>query len=228
MVGCLLPLALQSCGSAYCFFDPLIRHRYGVDHRASQLFGKLCRIYRISFFIVYIAFVKSHYHGYTQFQKLCGKEKAPAEVRGIHYVDDGIGMLVLYIAACYALLRSERRHGICSRQIHRYDLLAAFVVCLLYRTFFSVHRHAGPVSDLFVPSRQRIIHGGLAAVGISCQCYTHFFLPPLYLVVLYLAISDLYRSSELGIYVISCVLYGYYKVSFSVDYGDTLSAVASQ
>ena len=174
MVGCLLPLALQSCGSAYCFFDPLIRHRYGIDDRATQLFGKLCRIYRISFFIVYIAFVKSHYHGYPQFQKLCGKEKAPAEVRGIHYVDDGIGMLVLYIAACYALLRSERRHGICSRQIHRYDLLAAFVVCLLYRTFFSVHRHAGPVSDLFVPSRQRIIHGGLAAVGISCQCYTHF------------------------------------------------------
>ena len=49
-----------------------------------------------------VTLIKSNNNGNAKFQKLCGKEKAAAQIVRIHDIDNDIGIFILYIRACNA------------------------------------------------------------------------------------------------------------------------------
>ena len=88
-------------------------------------------------------------------------------------------MFIFNIGTCDALLRCEGRHGVSTGQIDCDQFLCAIIEILLDVKFFFVYRNTCPVTNTFISACERIVHGGLTAVGIPRQCNSHFSVPPM-------------------------------------------------
>ena len=139
---------------------------------------------------VHIALIKCHHHGDAQLQQLRGKEQAAAQIGSVHNIDDGIGIGLLHERGGDALLGSKGGHGVSARQVHCQQLLRAAVKALFNRRDLFLYRHACPVAHTLVASGQGVIHGGLSAVGIACQCDFHNFSRSLFFCLYRLAIAN--------------------------------------
>ena len=172
IVGCLLALALQGNGGLHQLLQTLSSNGGRLHHGAAQGFGQLLHMDVGVLLGDDVGLVQRHHHGDAQLQQLGGKEQAAAEVGGIDDVDDGVDVLILDVGAGHVLLRSKRRHGVSTGQVHGDKLLIAGVD-LLDGGFLAVNGDTGPVADLLIPAGEGIVHGGLAAVGITGKSNSH-------------------------------------------------------
>ena len=147
--------------------------RNGLDHRTAQLFGQKLLVNFCLFLIDDIALVQCNHYRNPQFQKLCGKKQASAQIRSIHDINDHIRILILDVSAGNAFFRCERRHRISARQIYRDQFFCSIIIAFPDRTFFSFDRYTCPVPDTFIPAGECVVHGRLSTVRISCKSNPH-------------------------------------------------------
>ena len=145
----------------------------GFHHGTAQFGGERRYINDGLLFCIDIALVQGDHHGDAQFQQLSREEQTAAQVGGIHNVDDGIGVFVLYIGTGDALLRCERGHGVGAGQIHGDQIFRPTAVGFLNVVLLFFNRHAGPVAHLLISPGEGVVHGGFAGVRVASQGNTH-------------------------------------------------------
>ena len=108
--------------------------------------------------------VQRQHHGHIQFHELHGEIQVPFQIRGVHNVDNGAGLLFQNKLAGHDFLAGVGRQGINARKIHHFAVRMA-----LDETALPIHRDTGEITYVLVGAGELVKEGGFPAVLIPCQ-----------------------------------------------------------
>ena len=151
----------------------------GFHHGTAQFGGERRYINDGLLFCIDIALVQGDHHGDAQFQQLSREEQTAAQVGGIHNVDDGIGVFVLYIGTGDALLRCERGHGVGAGQIHGDQIFRPTAVGFLNVVLLFFNRHAAQLPTFSFRPVRALYMVVLPEFGLPVKAIRMTFLPSL-------------------------------------------------
>ena len=136
--------------------------RRNLQHRTSQRLRELCRVDLVAVPADDVHHVHRHDHRQPQFQQLRGEVEVALQVRAVHDVQDGVRLLVDEVVARHDLLERVRRERVDAGKVLDHHVVRALQPAVLL-----LHRHAGPVADVLVGTRQVVEERRLAAVRVS-------------------------------------------------------------
>ena len=142
--------------------------RRGLDDRTAENHRQPLRVDLQAPLSDQVGHVERDDHGDSGLDELRRQVEVPLDVRGIHQIDDDIRVLIEQIVAGDDLLQSIGTERIDSGKVRDDDLFTTLPV--LQPSLLLLDRDARPVADILVGTCERVEHGRLSAVGVSCKC----------------------------------------------------------
>ena len=148
--------------------DAVVVQRGNFHDLAAEFARKFFKINLIAIFTDDVHHVHSDDHRDAELRQLRRQIEVALQIRAVDDIQNRFWLFIQQIFSCDDFFQCVGRQRIDARQIRHDDIVA-----LLEFSFLLLHRHARPVADELVGSRQRIEKRRFAAVRIARQRNTY-------------------------------------------------------